>query len=332
MDPITHALFLAAGKSKRKRLTIVGGAGLVRTSDDGGLTWDARTGSPTGSNVTWYRMIFEFGRWIAVGGQGSGATAGRVMTSPDGETWTAASVPSVGVLGSVSVSTDFYGNPILMAIELNGNKAITSTDGGLTWGAYAYSLPATNWSAICPALSSGFLAARASSTSGDGTAIAGTSGSDVWVTPSGGIVAGLNDICFEPSIGVAVALAGSAYSNRILTSSGGRGSGTVWTARTASISEGQAVRFGNGLFCAVGFSGSTGQIITSPTGATWTSRTGPTTGRIWLALTFRHGKFFALACNAALDTTYVMSSPDGINWTEIASFAGLGGAICGGEI
>lgn len=331
MDPITHALFLAAGKAKRKRLVAVGTAGLVQTSDDGGLTWDARTGSPTGSGVTWYRAIFEFGRYIAVGGQGSGSTAGRVMTSQDGETWTAASVPSIGVLGGVSASTDFYGNPILMAVELNGNRAITSADGGLTWGAYAYNLPATNWNAICPALTSGFLAARASSTGSDGTSIAGTSGNEPWVSPSGSLVADLRDICYEPSIGVAVALGGSSFSTRILTSNGSRASGTVWTARTASISDGQAVRFGNGLFVAVGFSGTSGQIITSPTGATWTSRTGPTTGRIWLALTFRHGKFFALACNSSFTTTYVMSSPDGINWTEIASFAGLGGAICGGE-
>lgn len=333
MDPITQALFLAAGGTKQRRWVAVGAAGLVQTSDDDGVTWDARTGDPTGSNVTWNDVIFAAGRFIAVGAQGSGSTSDRIMTSLDGETWAPASIPNTTPLSRVCEGANSFGAPVLMAITLSNNRAMISTDGGLNWS-FTTNLPeSSNWSGLTRALSHGFLAVRQSGTASDNVTITGAQVGSAWVQPTGAFVASLVDVCYEPGLG-AVAVAGTGFTHRVLTSNGGRATGTTWTSRSATSMQWQSICYGNGLFVAVGYNaaGTNGAIMTSPTGVTWTDRSGPTSGRLWLKVAFRGGRFLALACNTSFTTTYIMSSPDGINWDEVGSFAGIAGSICGGDI
>lgn len=333
MDSITQALFLAASGAKSRRLVAVGAAGLVQTSDDDGVTWDARTGDPTGSNVTWSDVIFAAGRFIAVGGQGTGTTSDRIMTSLDGETWAAASIPNTYPLRRVCDGVNSSGAAVLMAITGSNNRAMISLDGGLNWS-FTTNLPeSSNWSGLSRALSHGFLAVRQSGTESDNVTITGVQVGSAWVQPTAAFVASLTDVCYEPGLG-AVAVAGTSFTHRVLTSNGGRTTGTIWTSRSATSMQWQSICYGNGLFVAVGHNGgfTNGAIMTSPTGVTWTDRTGPTSGRLWMKVAFRGGRFFALAHNTSFTTTYIMSSPDGINWDEVGSFAGVAGSICGGEI
>lgn len=72
----------------------------------------------------------------------------------------------------------------------------------------------------------------------------------------------------------------------------------------------ESVTYGNGLFVAVGGSG-TSRVMTSPDGLNWTSRTAAQ-NNYWHSVTFGNGTFVAVSMDG---TNRVMTSPDGINWT-----------------
>ena len=65
--------------------------------------------------------------------------------------------------------------------------------------------------------------------------------------------------------------------------------------------------FGNGTFVAVGTSGA---VLTSPDGATWTSQTSGTTNNL-NGVSYGNGVFMAVGAGGT-----VLTSPDGINWTS----------------
>lgn len=333
MDPITHALFMAASKKKQRRWVAVGSSGLVRTSDDDGVTWDTRTGNPTGSNVLWNDIIFAQGRFVAVGGSGSGSNTNAGMTSLDGETWTPSSYNNSRAARLRVRSSILSGSPYLRTISATDNYTFGSSDGGVNWTLLGSLLPeSNNWVGMSGASPDGFLAVRQAS-GADTTSIVGGTSSGAWTQPSSPVAADMRDVWYEPGVG-AVAICGSAGSYRVLTSNGGRAAATAWTSRSATSAEWQSVCYGKGLFVAVGVNaaGTAGVIMTSPTGVTWTNRTGPTTGRLWYRVAFYKDRFLALAYKTDGTTTYIMSSLDGIAWTEIGSFAGIAHSICGGEI
>lgn len=78
--------------------------------------------------------------------------------------------------------------------------------------------------------------------------------------------------------------------------------------------------YGNGLFVAVAADGTTAnQIMTSPDGITWTSRTSPSAST-WNSVAYGNGMFVAVNQDAGA-STQIMSSPDGITWTSHTSVA-----------
>ena len=86
----------------------------------------------------------------------------------------------------------------------------------------------------------------------------------------------------------------------------------VWTQRTSCTSNAiNAVAYGNGLWVAVGDSGT---ILTSPDGVTWTARVSGTTNPLRDVI-FAQGKFVACALVGFLEST------DGITWSAVP-FAG----------
>ncbi len=68
------------------------------------------------------------------------------------------------------------------------------------------------------------------------------------------------------------------------------------------------VAYGNSVFVAVG---SSGTVLTSPDGITWTARTAAE-ANYWTSVTYGNGLFVAVANSG---TNRVMTSPDGITWT-----------------
>ena len=86
---------------------------------------------------------------------------------------------------------------------------------------------------------------------------------------------------------------------------------TNWTPRTvAEQNKWFSVVYGNGLYVAVGISGTT-RVATSPDGITWTNRTAAEQNN-WDSVVYANGLFVAVSTNG---TNRVMTSPDGINWT-----------------
>ena len=106
------------------------------------------------------------------------------------------------------------------------------------------------------------------------------------------------------------------YGGRVMSSS----NGFDWTQRSAPSNDYYSVTYGNGLFVAVSEGGGTSQIITSPDGTTWTSRTSPNSLR-WHAVAYGNGLFVAVA-RTGDGTNQVMTSPDGFTWTARTSAAG----------
>ena len=91
--------------------------------------------------------------------------------------------------------------------------------------------------------------------------------------------------------------------------------GIDWTSRAAADNSWQSVAYGNGLFVAVSSGGVTsGQIMTSPDGITWTPRTSAAASS-WTSVTYGDGLFVAVASSSSSGAARVMTSPDGVSWT-----------------
>jgi hypothetical protein len=76
-----------------------------------------------------------------------------------------------------------------------------------------------------------------------------------------------------------------------------------------------SITYGNGLFVAVGSTGTGDRVMTSPDGITWTSRTSAADNN-WGGVAYGNGQFVAVSFNG---TDRVMTSPDGITWTARSS-------------
>jgi hypothetical protein len=73
-----------------------------------------------------------------------------------------------------------------------------------------------------------------------------------------------------------------------------------------------SVTYGNGLFVAVGGSGTGNRVMTSPDGINWTTRNSAA-NNAWVNVGYGDGLFVAVAVSGTGNR--VMTSPDGINWT-----------------
>ena len=96
--------------------------------------------------------------------------------------------------------------------------------------------------------------------------------------------------------------------------------GITWTGRTsAADNDWYSVTYGNGIFVAVASSGSGNLVMTSPNGATWTSRAAAYNNKSWTGVTYGNGTFVAVANSGSGDR--VMTSTNGITWTSRTSAA-----------
>lgn len=71
--------------------------------------------------------------------------------------------------------------------------------------------------------------------------------------------------------------------------------GASWTVRTSAADNNwYAVAYGNGLFVAVGITGTGNRVMTSPDGVTWTNRSSAADNQ-WQGVTYGNGLFVAVA-------------------------------------
>ncbi len=279
--------------------------GLVITSDDDGYHWTLRSNPYSAVNGLLTAVCWDGTNFIAVGDLSGTAT--RVMTSPDGTTWTArTSAPSTNVRW-FGVAPNENGSAVVAVGRLSagGVGEMTSTDHGVTWTQHTPSVAsstylgvannqqvtADTWCAVSAPSSS---TTRIMTSTNDGTSWTQRTGA-----PTTGI--GLWGVVWNGTEFIAVGgdENASPVTPHVMTSP----TGTTWTARTpvgagsvSSLFRGVAVA-SDGQVMAVGHNGgySTPIIQSSSDGHTWTSGTpDPAFANV--------GPFFAIAAAIEVPT------------------------------
>lgn len=276
-------------------LLVVSFAMPLQSMAQGSLTWTNRAIPASLSGNQWRAITFGNGIFVAV--SRTGTSSNRVMTSPDGLTWT----EQVSANGNNWRGITF-GNNLFVAVADSGtgNRVMTSPD-GVSWTARASASDA-GWTDV---------------TYGNGLFVAVAAGA-VMTSPDGvtwSLRTAANSNAYTAVAygnGMFVAVATSGTGNRVMTSSDGMN----WTARTTpSNINWRGITYGNGLFVAVaGDLGIDDVIMTSPDGNVWTLRTGQVSGQRGgtLGITFGGGMFVAVQSNSGR----VLLSQDGISWSR----------------
>lgn len=111
---------------------------VVATSDDGGVTWTARTSlpSPTFSSTDYHASLVcneATGEWLFAQGETTGTPTSTVYRSTNGgETWTLVATLTASCLASVALLGD--GILVGMSVRADGqHDVVGSDDGGVTW-------------------------------------------------------------------------------------------------------------------------------------------------------------------------------------------------------
>lgn len=260
-----------------------GGLGLISSSTDA-VTWTART---SGTSSTIYALTYGGGLFV-YGGVGAVGTA--LGTSTDGTTWTARSSAPAATVLSVAYGSSAT-NPYI--IGCNSGSIRSSTD-AITW------------------------TARTSNTSSAVYCLAYNGSVFVYGTAGGGIGSSTDGITWVARTSNTSSSILCMTNNGTTFYGGGNGfqmsstDGTTWTVNTSysgTLSNINALSFGNNLFT---YGGAGGVLATSVDGKTWTSRTSNTSSSI-NALTY--GANYVFAANGGV----VSSSTDAITWTTRTS-------------
>ena len=252
-----------------------------------GEAWTTRTASDETSD--WRSVVYGNGVFVAVACCGPN----RVMTSPDGETWTTRTAAVNDAWTSVT-----YGNGLFVAVSQN--RVMTSPD-GVTWTARTSAIAGNEDYRVLVTFGNGVFVAVTNEgtnrvmTSPDGvTWTARTAPLNIW-----------RSVAYGNGVFVAVSIDGT---NRVMTSP----DGVTWTARSAAEANSwYSVTYGNGVFVAVATSGANRVMTSTDNGETWTARSAAELSG-WYSVTYGNDKFVAVATSG---TNRVMTSTDGVTWT-----------------
>ena len=211
-----------------------------------GVNWNIQQISQ--AERSWYGVTYGNGLFVAVAYSGTG---NRVMTSPDGITWTARTSTADNNWFSVT-----YGNGLFVAVATSGagNRVMTSAD-GITWTART-SAADNSWYNVT--YGNGLFVAVA--VTGTGNRVMTSPDGITWTARTSAADNEWTSVTYGNGLFVAVATSGTG--NRVMTSA----DGITWTARTSAADNlWFGVTYGNGLFVAVATSGSGNQVMTSGT-------------------------------------------------------------------
>jgi 6-phosphogluconolactonase (cycloisomerase 2 family) len=243
-----------------------------------GTTWIAQNAAEAN---TWTNITYGEGLFVAISYSGTN----RVMTSPDGITWTARTAPSS------SWNSVTYGDGTFVAV---GTSAVMSSPDGITWTARTAS-QANDWNGV--AYGNGvFVAVSLAGTNRVMTSPDGTT----WTNRTAAAANSWQNVTYGEGLFVAVSSDGT---DKVMTSP----DGITWTSRTTVGSAWYGIAYGNGTFVATAFD----NVMTSEDGITWTQRTNYP-AYSWQSVGFGGGLFVAVADGTAA----FMTSTDGIDWTE----------------
>lgn len=251
--------------------------------------------------------------FCAVANNGSGG--GRVMTSPDGLTWTTR--PFTAQDGWVAVCWSPELSLFVATAIFGTNRAMTSPD-GINWT--VRTTPNSNpFFGVCwsPALSL-FVAVANGGTNRVMTSPNGVN----WTARSEGETNSWLSVCWSPALGLFAAVSNGG-THRVMTSP----NGTAWTARTAAATlDWRSICWSPelGLFCAVAASGVSNRVMTSTDGINWTAQVSAADSQ-WDSVCWSPelGRFCAVSVGGE-STNKIMISDDGIVWVVSEDGAPVG--------
>lgn len=264
--------------------TFVGiSASKIATSPDG-RTWilrDFPEPSPECRPLTtsWIALTYGGGLFVAVGWGGS--CSDKVMTSPDGISWSVRSAPGADFLDSVA-----YGNGRYVAADRSGG--ILSSPDGISWT--RHDAPGSWWGIT---YGNGTYVAVGKNSSDNAATATSTDGIS-WDVVDQGNIATNSSISFGNGTFVVVQPMGEGALG-LLSSADGRN----WIRRTLP-GTGWAVAFGNGRFQVVGFAQGAGLVHYSTDGIDWIAETA-TVGPL-INIAFGNGMFLASDISGAVMT------------------------------
>jgi hypothetical protein len=269
-------------------------------------TWTSRTSAADNS---WYSVVWsaELSLFVAVAISGTG---NRVMTSPDGITWTTRACPDnewYGLAWSPELSLF-----VAVARTGTGNRVMTSPD-GITWTTRAGAAD-NNWFSMTWSAELSLFVAVAVASIGSGDQVMTSPDGITWTTRTSAADNNWRRVTWSPELSLFVAVASSGIGNRVMTSP----DGITWTTRaSAADNSWYSVVWSAelSLFVAVAISGTGNRVMTSPDGITWTTRASAADNS-WRSITW--SPELSLFVAVAISGT-VMTSPNGITWTTRAS-------------
>ena len=217
-------------------------------TDDGGIATGGVVDEVSGlsTSVTINDVCYGGGLYVAVG------TSGKIITSPDGVTWTSRTSGTTNLLQGICYDGSKF-------VACGGSIVLTSSD-GITWSPQTFS--DSQLTDICY---------------GDSLFIMTRTGLGVYTSPDGVTwtsrdIAGLSrnprGVCYGDGVYILVTFA------QIMSSS----DGINWTERVNDSNNYVRCCYNESVFVATG---EAGIIVTSPDGVTWTSRTSGTTTDLW---------------------------------------------------
>jgi len=254
--------------------------------------WSVNAAAP--DTVAWRSVAWSpsAGVFVAVG-------TNTVMTSPDGVTWTARTIPAGG-WDAVTWSPDLA---LFAAVATSGANRVATSPDGVTWTAVTPVGITSSWSAIV--WSPGrhqFLATAVSSpvlSSADGVTWTGAA------NPGGPTLT--HGLTWSPTLSLFV----------MVTNNGAAASpdGVTWTAGNLAAGAWRGVAWSpaRNLFVAVGIGGANA-VATSPDGLTWTAAPTPIAADLSAVVWSPEQEEFVAVGQGA-----VLSSPDGLAWSAVTN-------------
>jgi hypothetical protein len=266
-------------------------------------TWTAETASFR--TDAWYAICWspDLALFCAVGYDYAGS---RIMTSPDGVTWTNRFSPIGGIVPKCVAWSSGIGK--FVTVDSNSDGTIHYSSDGVSWTSVGV-LNYIQYSAI--AASSTKFVVLSKNGSGDRAAVS-TNGT-TWTSYSTTVDLGWTALCWSPGLNLWVAVALDATTGCVGTSPDGQ----TWTIRNSADALGAWTSIcwspELGLLVATRNDG----VMTSPDGVTWTLRSAPGSGHDWRGVCWSSAKLLFVAVSGVISgTTHdVMTSTDGIAWT-----------------
>lgn len=268
--------------SRAWRSVCYGNGIFVAVADSGGSTRAASSpdcsnwtehSTPGGFSTSWKSVCYGNGIFVAVASDNTD----RVMTSVDGNVWTARTAAEANYWTSVC-----YGNGMFVAVALGGTHRVMTSLDGITWTARTAG-EANQWSSVC--YGNGMFVAVSST--GTNRVMISSDGIS-WTAYSAVENAGWSGVAYGKGLFVAVNNSAATYA--VMTSP----DGINWTGQTSTLGAWSGVCYGDGYFITMRNNAGVDDVMLSTDGSNWSTYS-TSMNASWLSCAFGNGMFVIIS-------------------------------------